>query len=497
MTQSATPHPASYVENLQLVLAQSLAQYSSNRNGETDEEWLLGYLANELPDMPEAERNEVAQGIVGSTQAYAKKRNELDAAESNGMSREGWLAREIEKGSRTMTTQGYGEYLQNIDEAITRANEDLSRTLLKVNGEISRNPNLDGYYFEADQTASFNMDAALKNKGARAEVLRPEPGKSYAKDSADIAVQDANGNVVKEYQAKCYADANKSNAAFEKGNYENQEKLVPKGHENGDSTSVLSHDNVESKPMSKEGAKEVQRRVQEDGELPGKSWDDYSNRELAIQMGRQACIAGLQGAALGATFHVVGRLMEGDEVDVEGLARDTVYAGVQAGATCAVAGALKVFVEKHVASTPCIPSPYFPSPFPIPRNPVALGMIASLAIDSCKTAYKVAEGEMTVGEACLEMERNACSVVAGTLAYVKGAEVGATIGCVLGPWGAVVGGFVGGITAGMAGSAIARKVAEGCQAIRSTAVNIVKTTCEKIYDTASSCVLAIRDLFSW
>lgn len=491
-------------EDMPLLLAKSLQQHALGREGKTEEEWLRDFFAAEIPDLPEEERAAAAKDIVGAVNAYNAKSTALRLAEARGMSRDGWLAQEFEQVGRTMNAHEYGEYLHGIDEAIRSANRDLARTIMTKSGEVNQNPNLDGYIFEAEHAASFNMDAALKNDSSRAEVLRPEPGQRYAKHSADIAVHDSNGNVAKEYQAKCYADAERTNAAFNKGDYAGQEKLVPQGHERDGSTSSIEYKNVKSSPLSKEESQSLQQRAQKEGDVPGKSWSDYSNRSLAVQMGKQACLAGVQGAALGAAIHLTTRMMDDGEVDARELARTTLLSGAKSGSTCAVAGALKVYAEKMARGLPTTPPgdlvvrcvPPIGLPLSIPRNPVVVGMIASVAVDSVCTAYKVAQGELTVREGCLEMERSACSVVGGAMAYVEGAKAGAVIGGALGPLGVAFGAFAGGVLAGMAGSAVGRLVAKGVQAVREAAVATARTAWSKVKEVTSNVVDFVANIFS-
>lgn len=263
-------------EDIQQSIANALQAYGTKDESTSTEAWLQDYFAKQMPEMPEEQRVVVAKELVDINQYYCSKQQELEAAESRGMSREGWLSRELESAGNTLTVNEFGEYLQGIDTEIRKANEELRNCVFTSKGEINRNPNLDGYIFESGHAASFNMDAALKNNGARAEVLRPEPGQTYAKDSADIGVYDRNGELAKEYQAKAYVDAEKSNAAFDKGHYENQERLVPEGHEQQNSSAIIEHDGVQSKPASKEHVKEQQEKAQKHNQSPEKSWNDYS-----------------------------------------------------------------------------------------------------------------------------------------------------------------------------------------------------------------------------
>lgn len=364
------------------------------------------------------------------------------------------------------------------------------------------------------------VDAALKNEAVRAEVLRPEPGQTYAKNSADIAVVDSDGTVLQEYQAKCYKDAESSNAAFENGDYGDQGKLVPEGHAQGDTNSSMQHGKVKSKPVTKEEAKAQQQKVQQEGDAPQKSWNDFTIRELAVNIGRQSLVATAQGAVLSTSISLAVSLARQEEVDGEELVETTVTSGAKSGASCAVAGALKVCAEKN--QLPLIPVPIREQDAilrvatdtssttvasvcgrsenltsVLRTSPAAVGILACVAVDGACTAYKVGKGEMTAFEGYLQMEQSTGAAVGGVLASMPAAKAGVALGAMLGPAGAAIGGFVGGVLGGMAGSTVCKKIVEGAQKLREKAVSAVQSVCKTVSSCVSSAFSAVASFFSW
>ena len=88
-------------------------------------------------------------------------------------------------------------------------------------------------------------------------------------------------------QAKCYSNSNASNKAFEAGDYSGQERLVPYGHvQNGISNSKLNQNGVESTSITVEHIKKEQENIQQSGIIPNKSWNDYTNKKLALYLGK-------------------------------------------------------------------------------------------------------------------------------------------------------------------------------------------------------------------
>lgn len=469
-------HAEDYTK-IQELLARWLNDYSLKNELESDEEWLANKLKKELPQLSDDKCIEFSSDTIAILQIYNNKKESLHIAISKGMAQESWLEKELEASSKGMNAIQYGTYLSSIDKAISEANKDLAQTITTRDGNINNNPNLFGYLFESEHVASFNMDAALKGNDYHAEVLRPVPGTNYEKNSADIAIFDKKGTTVQLVQAKCYSNADASNKAFEAGDYSGQERLVPDGHvQNGISDSKLNQSGVESTSITVEHIKKEQENIQQDGIIPNKSWNNYTNKKLALYLGKQAGIAGLQGAAMGGAFAFANCIIDDKEIDSKKIAESVIRDGAKSGATCAVAGALKVYIERHIPKKiysviPTTPLPLPPIPFPttILKNPTTIGMIASTAVDSACIAYKVAQNEISVGDGVREIEQCACSVVAGTVASIKGSTVGATIGAILGPIGAGIGGFVGGTLGYVAGSTVGRTVCAGAQKLRDSA----------------------------
>lgn len=517
---SETPFPKSVSANFHEELRQSVHSYNAKPSNISDQAWLEDYLSQRLPTGSPHAHDAVAEDIVRGIAVYEEKKQSLRAAQDEGMGVDGWLAREVRQGARTANLHEFGQYLTQIDTVIHEANIDLAATITTADGQINQNSNLDGFLFESEHAASFNMDAALKNEAVRAEVLRPEPGQTYAKNSADIAVVDSDGTVLQEYQAKCYKDAESSNAAFENGDYGDQGKLVPEGHAQGDTNSSMQHGKVKSKPVTKEEAKAQQQKVQQEGDAPQKSWNDFTIRELAVNIGRQSLVATAQGAVLSTSISLAVSLARQEEVDGEELVETTVTSGAKSGASCAVAGALKVCAEKN--QLPLIPVPIREQDAilrvatdtssttvasvcgrsenltsVLRTSPAAVGILACVAVDGACTAYKVGKGEMTAFEGYLQMEQSTGAAVGGVLASMPAAKAGVALGAMLGPAGAAIGGFVGGVLGGMAGSTVCKKIVEGAQKLREKAVSAVQSVCKTVSSCVSSAFSAVASFFSW
>ena len=176
-------------------------------------------------------------------------------------------------------------------------------TISTQSGAVNRISNLDGFIAEQHHADTFNLDAAAKGSPLRAEVLG-----SQGRNSVDIVIRDGDGHIVRRYQSKYGQDAEATQHLFEKGDYRGQRKLVPSDQE-GDipqSTDHIEADGVRSKPLTKDEAKRLQEKAQQEQEIRQYEWNDVNRIEIAKSIGKQALV----GAALTSGFQgarILGR----------------------------------------------------------------------------------------------------------------------------------------------------------------------------------------------
>lgn len=261
-------------------------------------------------------------------------------------------------------------------------------------------------------------------------------GEAYAKNSVDIVITDGNGKVVKRYQSKYCKYAKATEKAFKNGDYRGQQKLVPEGQE-GDivskSTNVLeAPDGTISNPLSKNKAQQLRNEAQS-GNWNELNWNEYATKDLAIGIGKQAGYAALQGAAIVVGFDLAKKICNGEEIKGKEIVETAIVSGADFGVKAAMAGALKVGVEKNIITV-------------IPKGTPAgtIANIAYVAVENAKIVGKMITGELTLKEGIDKIEQTTVATVSGIVTMGKGATIGATVGSVFGPVGTAVGGFIGG-----------------------------------------------------
>ena len=460
------------------------------------EEWLSQELQKQLPEKTSEEIEEISTEIISSLKVTEDMKVSQQEAIAAGRSKDSWFASSILQSTSQMSAQESARYLQSLDDAVKNANAAMHETITtKGSGYItpSMNPNLDGFIAEQHHVNSFNMNAAAKGSGLRAEVQPLKPGETYTKNGFDVIIKDATGKRIHQYQMKYGATAEDTIRMINSGNYNNQTIVVPEeqvaavqeAFPNKTVTSTIGDGDVSSKPLTKEQAKELQEKAQT-GNFMDADWNDYVAKDLAIGIGKQTGYACVQGAAVGAGMAIATKVWNGEPVDGKEVIETAIVSGADFGVKTATAGALKAASEKGILKV-------------IPKGTKGgtFANIAFVAIENVKVLGKVATGELTAKEGLDAMEQTTASCVAGIATSTKGAAIGATIGSVLGPVGTAVGGFIGGTIGYMAGSKVAQAIVKGVQKVRDKAIEVLKSVGSAVVDGVKSFVRGFASLFGF
>lgn len=372
------------------------------------------------------------------------------------------------------------KYFYNINETIARGNEELAKTIITKAGNINMNPNLDGFIAEHLHANTFNLDAALKDiSNVRADVLVPE-GSTFGKNSVDIVIKIAEGSkekIIQRIQAKYSSTPESTQQLFEKGNYCFQRKLVPEGQGNiGNET--IQYDQVESKLLSKNRVKEIQKEIQSgniaNGNLSFKN--DIEIKKLSKQIAKQALQAGLIAAGIGVTASIGKKLVLGEEIKTDEVILDGIKQGGSIAISVAVAAGLRVAIENGLIKGKIKE---------ILEKDHVISAVAFSIIEVVSVAYSVGIGNMKLKDGVDEIGNILTSTYAG-IKLGSMASIWArgllTVGSVLAPVVGVVAGSIGYFI----GKAGASAVYKGICAIRDVVVSGVKDILKSGYNTVKS-----------
>lgn len=468
-----------------------LESYAASKDKMTVDEWLEQALQEQLPERPAEEIRGMSAEIIESLRVTEDRKAAQQKAIAAGRGKDSWLASTLMQSASQMSAQEGAKYLQGLDDAVRNANEAMYDAVTTRFGLPNQNRNLDGFIAEQHHANSYNMNAQAAGSDLRAEVLKPKPGETYAKNSVDIVIKDASGKIISRYQVKYGATAEETIRMIKNGDYRGQQLLVPaeqvkavqEAFPDRKVSAAIGDSNVTSRPLTKEEAKELQRKAQK-GNFLEADWNDYAAKDIALGIGRQAGYACLQGAAVGAGMALVTKVWNGEPVDGGEIVETAIASGADFGVKTAAAGALKAASEKGILQI-----------IPKGTKGSVFANIAFVAVENVKVLGKVAAGELTAQEGIDVMQQTTCACVAGIAASAKGAAAGGAIGMTLGPVGAAIGGFIGGTIGYVAGSKVGQAVMKGAQKIRDKAVEAVKSVGRALMDGVKSFARGIASLF--
>ena len=526
------------------IIQKFLKSYAENEKSQDKKDlktWLVFELQNELPNKKVEDIEKIATELISGIEIYYTKKKEVEKYQSLGITNGDYVgneilekvADEIEEAeivdtkeiiedmkevsnvlsqyneamiyetaaikepqlvANILSTNSVNNYVDTINTAIDNANKATIESITTKAGTINQNPNLDGFIFEEHHAGTFNIDAAVKQKSYHAEALKPELGETYGKNSIDIVIEDS-GKYVKKYSAKAYKNANETAKSFYDKisgyKYKFQSKLVPTDQtkEIVNSVDKIKFDNIESKGITKTEIKNIQSELQSGN----KKTDIFSFKKdvntisISKQIGKQVMVNGTMGLGIGMVANIGANIITGKGLEAEEVIEAGIKTGASMGMATAVAGGIRVAVEKKV----------IPTVFSRVLTNNTIGAIAAVSMDIIGTAFKLGSGEITLGKAVKDIGKSVGAaygaIVASGWGYAGGMAIAGMIGLgTIGAVGTILGvgvAVVAGAVCATVGSKVAGAIASGIGAVAGTivdgAVGIVKAGKEVVKSVAS------------
>ena len=463
---------------IKAALSRFMKSYQEKLEEVDDETWLTQRFQEELPNLTPEQAQALSRETLEEIHQYDKNLTSLKEAKAKGKTTEEWFAENSTEAASGVSTHAFGQQITELDTALSQANAQMARVVTTQSGTVNQQWNLDGFLAEQHHVNSFNLAAQTSSSPFRAEVCVPGPGQTYGKNSFDVVIRDQSGHIVHQYQCKYGANAEATIQMIRRGNYNNQTLLVPPEQveqvqaafpgktvvaQIGGTDKVGVH----SEALTKAEAKELQFKAQKYEQIPQVNWGSFDTKMLAKYMGKQAAVAGVQGAAIATGFHLVGKLISQEPMDSQEVVSTALETGVDSGVKAAAAGAIKVASEKNLIGV--IP----------PGTPVrTIADIACVAVENVKILSRAAKGEITMGEALEEMKCTTTAMVFGLSVGATGATLGAAALSWIPVVGPVIGGVIGGTIGYMAGSKFGQEVYEAAKKVTNTAKKAVRTVWE-------------------
>jgi len=486
------------------LFAKYLRSYKEKDVSVSDKEWLEQLFKSELPEVKEEEAKHDAEEIVDAIKEFDGNLRSLNEAAQKGVSKESWLAEKIQESSVGMAVNEYGQVLQSMDDMLYLKNMELADALQRsTDGQIKMSPNLDGNIAENVIAKTTELSGFIQGKNIKVEVRDV-----FTENSVDVRAINLDTGKYQNYQLKFGKDAKATIDLIERGNYNNQQIIVPseqleevRAHfkAKGSSKTITDHIDAwgaEGKKFTKENMKELQLAAQEDGIMPSMDYSHYQTKDLAMSIGKNAGAMALQAAAVTTGLNIASKIFKGEKVDADEMVEIAIKTGADTSVKVVTAGTLQVAIRKGIISF-------------IPKATPA-GVIANIAcvgIENVKILAKIASGDLSLTKGLDQMGRVTTSMVGGLWGMAKGAAIGAKLTGwipVVGAPLAVVTGFVGGMVGYFGGSKIGdtiynagKKVAGAARNVAKAAVNGLKSAGRAVASGAKKVGRAVASFFGF
>lgn len=475
------------------LLVRFLREYGKKPPELSDEDWLCQRFQAELPDMAKEDARRISRETFAAIKEYDQNLASLTAARAQGATAEEWFADKSREAAVGIAAIEFGRRMEELGDVLSEANAQIYRTVTTQGGAISQQLNLDGFLAEQQAVNSFNATAKLNSSPFRAEVCAPEPGQTYGKNSFDVVIRGEGDRIVHQYQFKYGKDANATIQMLKRGNYNNQTLVVPPEQVEAvqaafPGKTVVSQIGgtekvpVTSEPWSKADAKTMQEEIQSTGTVAELDWNSFDNRMLGKYVGRQAMLAGVNGAILGAGFSLAAKLVSDEPIETEDVVVDALRTGADTSVKAATAGAITVAAKRGLlgAITPL-------------TEAVPIANLACITVENVKTLGRAAAGELTAGEAVDQMAGNTVAMYYGLGCASTGMLVGAAAMSWIPIAGPIIGGVAGGVIGYAAGSTFGQSIYKTAKTVTKTAAKAVKKAAEGVRKVGRK----LRSLLPW
>ena len=503
-------------EELSSLIKKYLKSYSKYKNKMSIEEWLMLMFREDFPELDEKEIIKLKDEVVNGTNESYKIYKEVKRAGELGINPSEYFATKIENDEefkkienkkemllkldeeltddavdkiytlsemdisessnldtatsigKTLGQTAVNNYIGNIDKAIENANANMRDTILRKDGCINQNPNLDGFIAESHHANTFNVDAATKELKLRAEDLKPDV---YGKNSVDIVIKKvSNGceETVRKYQAKFGKNAEVTESYFRdklgEFKYRFQKKLVSSDQVNDIPNGVdkIEYGGAESKPISKSEIKNMQEKVQsgDKNALDLNFKNNVSTHEVLKRVGYKAVRNGIYSGAIAVGMNIGKKVITGEEIDGEEVVETAIKTGATTGVTTVVHGAMTAAAKKGILKGVFAKSTF-------------VSAVAFSAVETVSTVYKVGTGEMSLKEGVDSLVE---TFTTGAVIAKAMAVTSATIAGALGAGALVttVATVAAGAVVATVGTAVAKPIYKGTKTIVSGVVSGAK-----------------------
>lgn len=275
--------------------------YDEKPEDMSNKAWLANQLARELPELSLKEADDTAERLITGIDEFEQGLASLEDACRHGQSKEEWFRDQSQLAAIGMNVNDYGNRLANIDRSLFMANCQLLRFIAAQDGKSIQRFALDSFLAEQCHVLSFNAHATKVGSPYRAEIFVPDIDKGYNVTTPDVVIKDMrSGRKIYSYRVKFggreeIGDLAKSETrntpwiVVASEQLEEMRATYP-GYMFTDRLGGTDKIPVMSDALTK--AAVLEQETLERYPIKRDDWNNYSTRELALQLGRNAVLTG-------------------------------------------------------------------------------------------------------------------------------------------------------------------------------------------------------------
>lgn len=479
-------------QNLSDVIGEFIHDYRAKPSSISDDAWLAAELARHGCQNA-SESTAVIEGI----RAYCDSRDELARRIERGESRTRYVHDSLAAGAKASGVAEITTYANNVDDAVSRANEMIWKTLHTKSGAVNQAKTVYGNLFEAEIAGS-----AAINQAANESALTTEQLRENILGGADTQVVDsATGEIVSQQQMKVYDTAEATANAYIEGGYAARGQCLIAPADQVESIRQL-HPDIEvyasidghGNGITVDQIKKEALNAQENGIVHERGWWDadiglVSKHLLGKTVESGVLAMGIQAAAvLGKRICncVVGKPNKTVEEDLQTFAEDAIKAGAAAGLTTAVSGGLVVAARNKLLGAALAE---------IPAG--GISAVACAAIENVKVLGALGRGEITSEQALDKAGDNTCALLGSMAVGTEWGAAGAAFGTAVLPGvGTAIGSVVGFVAGGAVGHTGGHAIYQGATRAVSAVERFVSNVASSIENAVSNAWVGFKSLFA-
>lgn len=258
---------------------------------------------------------------------------------------------------------------------------------------------------------------------------------------------------------------------------------------------ILYDKNMELADGDYAESSEIVYDMYESSEETEQEYSPYQIKELAMDIGKNASVMGIQTASSTIGTAIAARIMEGEQIIPSEIIQEALQSGVDSSLQIVASGALEIASQNELIQA-----------LPQDTSAEVIASISSMGIENVKILSRILSGEISLMQGITQFGRVTTAVIGNIFNMAKGGGFSQYITKVfpfLGPKAVVIAEMIGTTVAFLGGTPFGKKIVEtknkvanAAKAVANAAVQGLRKVGRAIKQGANKVKNAIKELFS-